>query len=203
LQEVPLSAESLLEFRQRFYEEAAKSFVENHILDAPLRTPLYELTRYGVLLRRFNQQLLEQVFHDILKDLPPKQVPIYLKQFIEQLYVINLGRYRYAILELLREVLADAIRMEEPDQWKRYHKGARDILPQTTDEWYYHEIASRFDDEMRTEEQEKAYWQVVLQDAEASGTATIDALLDAATDKTLAFTYVAREAQLYRQTHSS
>ena len=204
LQEKSLSAESLLEFRQRFYEEAVKSFVENHILDAPLRPPLYELTRYGSLLRRFSQQLLDQVFYDILDEFPPKHVPIYLEQFIEQLYVRKLGRFKYTLHELLREVLTDAIRMEEPEQWKSYHERARDILPPTTDEWYYHVLASKFfDDKTRNEEQEKAYWQEVLRDAEAHGKAVVDALVNAATDKTLAFTYVAREAQSYRKAHSS
>ncbi len=204
LQEAPLNAESLLEFRQRFYEQAVKSFVENHILDAPLRTPLYELTRYGALLRRFSQQLLEQVFHDILDELPPKQVPMYLEQFIEQLYVRKLGRYRYALLELLREVLTDAIRMEEPTRWRYYHERAQGILPPTTDEWYYHVLAAKFfDDETRNEEQEKTYWREALRDAEAHGKTVVDALVNAATDKTLAFTYVAREAQSYRQARSS
>jgi hypothetical protein len=204
LQEEPLNAESLLEFRQRFYEQAVKSFVENHILDAPIRTPLYELTRYGVLLRRFSQQLLEQVFCDILDELPPKQVPVYLVQFIEQLYVRKLGRFKYTLLELLREVLTDAIRMEEPVQWKHYHERARDIVPPTSDEWYYHVLAAKFfDDETRNEEQEKVFWRETLRDAEAQGKAVVDALVNAATDKTLAFTYVAREAQYYRQVRSS
>jgi len=66
LQEETLSAESLLEFRQRFYEEAVKSFVKYHIPDAPLRSPLDELTRYGALLRRFDQQLLKHIYGDIL-----------------------------------------------------------------------------------------------------------------------------------------
>ncbi len=204
LQEEPLIAESLLEFRQRFYEEAVKSFVKYHILDAPLRQPLYDLTRYGALLRRFDRQLLKHVYSDILDKPDPEKVQDYLDQFYELLYVEDVGRFKHALMGLLREVLTDAIRMEEPTQWKYYHERAQGILPPTTGEWFYHVLAAKFfDDETRNEEQEKAYWRETIRDAEAHGKDVVDALVKAATDKTLAFTYVAREAQSYRQARSS
>src|SRR5260370_239556 len=58
----PLSAADLLKLKGLFYERAMQDIVDKDVLKRLLKSPLDTLTRYGVLLRRFNLPLLQAVF---------------------------------------------------------------------------------------------------------------------------------------------
>jgi hypothetical protein len=201
LKEKPSSVAELPEFRRKFNERAQKQFIDKHILDERLKTPFDELTRYGVLLRSFTRPLLIKVFSERqeLQD-SESQARWYFTQFVNYLYIKDLGNYRYTLLELLREVLAEAIRRQEPKKWERYHQRALEYLQSDpklsqassySSDWYYHTIACQLTDD---EEQNISYWQEALQKAKVRGVG-YNAMLEAARDKTLMFTSVAHAAQ--------
>lgn len=161
----PLSVEELQEI---FYVRALESFVKEDILDDRLKSPFRELTRYGVLLRSFNLPLLQTVF----QKLSPRLTIDNFYQFIRYPYIKPSVRQYYAFFELLRELQAQEIREQEPEEWKRYHQLAKDYFiqePSKLTEWYYHALACN-------EEEAK-------QEAQTSG--DLNVLKEAARDKTL------------------
>jgi len=201
LKDKPTSSTQLSDFRRRFSERAMKKFVDRHILDERLKAPFDELTRYSVLLRSFTYPLLKKVFSERqeLQDVDA-QSRSYFTRFINYLYVKDLGNYRYTLIELLREVLAESIRKQEPEKWERYHQQALEYLqaetklsqaPFLSPDWQYHSLACKltYDDE-----QDLLHWQEVFQEAKGRGGA-FDAMLEAASDKALMFTSVGRVVQ--------
>jgi hypothetical protein len=64
LQENPVSEESILKFQQRFCQDAKDRFVDRHILDAPVKASIKQISLYSALLRRFTLPLLTKVFSD-------------------------------------------------------------------------------------------------------------------------------------------
>ncbi len=159
---------SIEELQETFYDQALESFVKEDILDDRLKSPFRELTRYGVLLRSFNLPLLQTVF----QKLSPRLTIDNFYQFIRYPYIKPSVRQYYAFFELLRELQAQEIREQEPEEWKRYHQLAKDYFiqePSKLTEWYYHTLACN-------EEEAK-------QEAQTSG--DLNVLKEAARDKTL------------------
>ena len=166
---------------EEFSEKALLQFTSERILEH-LKSPYFELTRYGVLLRSFNLPLLRAVFPDLL---PESEAFDQFAQLIRYPYIESLGKHRYAFHELLREALAEEIRKKESEKekWKFYHKRALEYFTQVarySPDWYYHLLAS-------DEKQGLIEWQQAIQDAREKGERS-GALLQAALDKTLQLT---------------
>ncbi len=217
-------AETLIKFQKAFNEKAEREFVNKHILDKLPKmpqSPLYNWTRYGILLRSFNRRLLDAVFPDLLGILSTERAQMWFDQFTTLSYIRHLGDDNYGIHELLRRVLGYSIRIKEPNLWREYHKCAMDffeddinplILPRSPD-WHYHSLAFHFvaranrglDKYYWDEGAGKFYWEKTLASLKEERI-TLTPLLEAARDKTLMLTWVAsaaqREAQQYEQTGS-
>jgi len=180
----PIHTADLRKLKGLFYERALQDVVDKDVLRHLLKSPLDKVTRYGVLLRRFNLPLLRAVF---LEWLPEAEAINRFNELIRYPHVESLGNFNYAFHMLLREILAGYIRVQEPDKWRRYHKLALDFLtlqgelsqgPLRPPDYYYHLLACN-------EEQGVSYWNDIKTRAPQE---YIDALKDAARDKTLQLT---------------
>jgi len=180
----PICTADLPMLKGQFYERAMQDIVDKDVLKRLLKSPLDELTRYGVLLRRFNLPLLQAVFREWL---PEPEASNRFNQLIRYPHVESLGDFNYVFHKLLREILAGYIRAQEPEKWRRYHQLALDFLtvkgvtpqgPLRSPDCYYHLLA--YD-----EEQGISYWNDVKTRAPQE---YIDALREAARDKTLKLT---------------
>jgi len=140
----PLSVADLLRLRALFYELAIQDIVDKDVLDRLLKSPLDVLTRYGVLLRRFNLPLLREVFKDWL---PEQEAGNRFSQLVRYPHVEPVeppGEYNYVFLSLLREILAGYIRVQEPEKWRGYHQLALSFLAQValhSPDWYYRSLS--------------------------------------------------------------
>jgi len=146
-----------------------------------LKSPLDELTRYGVLLRRFNLPLLQAVFREWL---PEPEARTRFEQLITYPHVEPLGNFNYVFHILLREVLAGYIRVQEHEKWRHYHQLALAFLKSelaqasTSPDWYYHLLAC-------DEAQGVSYWnEIITREPQEY----INALREMARDKTLKLT---------------
>ncbi len=177
--DAPISAADLPMLKGLFYERALQDIIDKDVLKRLLKSPLDELTRYGVLLRRFNLPLLQAVFKEWL---PEPEATNRFNQLIRYPHVESVGNFNYAFHKLLREILAGYIWVQEPEKWKRYHKLALEFftpkgeLPST--DWYYHLLAC-------DEEKGRSFWNTAKTDASAE---YIEALREAARDTTLKLT---------------
>jgi hypothetical protein len=173
----PLSVADLPRLRGLFYEKAIQDIVDRDVLKRLLKKPLDELTRYGVLMRRFNLPLLQAVFQELL---PEKEASSLFHKLVSYPHVelVDYEDFIYIFNTLLREILARYIRAQEPDKWKRYHQLALDFLTQASSrspDRFYHLLAC-------DEEGGISYWNDV-KTRESSD--HIEALREAARDKTL------------------
>jgi len=127
---------------KNFNEQAFIEFFQQR-LDKRLRSPFRELTHYGVLLRSFDWELLRFVFQE---DLSEPESYNNFEQFVTYSYIEEVfeeqGHKHYALHILLREVLADPIRLQEPEKWQCYHRRAFQYYSkyQAIDQ-HYHAIA--------------------------------------------------------------
>src|SRR2546426_11247066 len=64
----PISVADLPTLKELFYERALQDVIDKDVLKRLLKSPLDTLTRYGVLLRRFNLPLLQAVFREWLPE---------------------------------------------------------------------------------------------------------------------------------------
>lgn len=127
-QKQPFTTADLPELQvQEFSEIALMQFTNERVLKQ-LKSPLRELTRYGVLLRSFDLPLLRNVFPELL---PEPEALERFNQLTRYPYIEFRGNYRYAFHELLREALAEETQKEEPEEWRCYHKRALDYLTQS------------------------------------------------------------------------
>ncbi len=173
--EGPLNVAELPRLRGLFYERAIQDIVDKDVLKRLLKSPLDVLTRYGVLMRRFNLPLLRAVFKEWL---PEQEASNRFDQLIRYPHVESLGDFNYIFNTLLREILAGYIRVQEPDKWKQYHQLAFDFLTQASlrsPDWYYHMLAC-------DEEKGVSYWNDVIAREPRE---YIEALKEVACDKTL------------------
>ena len=180
----PLSAADLPRLRGLFYERAIEDIVDKDVLKRLLKSPLDALTRYGVLLRRFNLPLLQAVFQEWL---PEPEAGNRFSQLIRYPHVESLGDFNYVFHKLLREILAGYIQVQEPEKWRRYHQLALNFLTQAslrTPDWYYHLLAC-------DEEKGVSYWNEIKASEPRE---YIDALKEAACDKTLMLTPAAMQS---------
>jgi len=220
LQKNPVEEEYILKFQQRFCQDAKDRFVDRHILDAPVKTSLKQISLYSALLRRFTLPLLTKVFSD-QPELQGDEAQQYYEELTHSPYIdpIENDRYAYRTLRLLREIVAEFLRHQEPDAWKRYHARARDEFTPSSEafdappspylvDWYYHSLAcsAAHNDYKHTraefQEQEKICWDTIFQQAQPHGKNALNALVIAGSDVTLMFTAIAHEAQAYKKQHS-
>src|SRR5579885_2362045 len=121
------------------YSEQALIELVQERLDQRLPSPYREWTHYGILLRRFNKDVLKSVFPDL-----PCNDEEY-QYFVDYLYIQPLEPGWYTIHEFLRETLFEIIRRKEPDQWQRYHQNAQRYYKQLSAPFsygqYYHAVA--------------------------------------------------------------
>ena len=175
----PFTLADLPLLSERFNERALLRFIGERVLDKRLKSPYRELTRYGALLRSFNLPLLQAVFPDLLSKTNALDQ---LRRLIQYPYIESRGNYSYAFHDLLREIQAEEIRVQEPQKWLDYHKRALDYLTQTAShspEWYYHALA--YDEDFGMSD-----WWETVQDAHIRGTREyFGALLQATHDRTL------------------
>ena len=180
----PLSVADLPELRKQFYELVTQGIIiSGDVLTRLLKSPLDELSRYGVLLRQFNFSFMQAVFPEYL---PPESETVARNRF-EQLviypHVEPRGDAFYVFNKVLRSILAKYIRATEPKKWKHYHRLALDFLEEAAEsmrspEWYYHQLA--FD-----EEKGISYWKDIQNQAPPQ---YLDDLREVARDETLNLT---------------
>jgi len=175
----------LPKLQAQFYERALQDIVGKDVFQRLLKSPLDELTRYGVLLRRFNLPLLQAVFKEWLPDESEEKAEARnrFNQLIRYPHVESTGNFIYAFHKLLREILAQYIRVQEPKKWRHYHQLALDFLRQEVEsplypDWYYHLLAC-------DEVQGVSYWKDI-QSREPSE--YLNALKEVARDSTLKLT---------------
>ncbi len=176
--------EDLPKLKDLFYERAMWDVIDKDIMEHLLKSPLDKLTRYGVLLRRFNLPLLQAVFQEWL---PEPEASYRFNQLIRYPHVESVGNFNYTFHKLLREILARYIRKQEPEKWRGYHELALNFLspkgespqkPLRSPDCYYHLLA--YDEELGV-----SYWNDVKTRAPQE---YIDELREAARDKTLKLT---------------
>jgi tetratricopeptide (TPR) repeat protein len=181
-QEQPFTSAELPAFQERFTEQVLLKFVSERILDKRLKTPFRELTRYGSLLRRFNLPMLQAVFPDLHLEYEQFQ------QFTRYPYIEKVGNHRHALHDLLREVLANEIREQEPGLWQAYHQRAFTYMAaeaprlSRSADWYYHAIALRQNEGM------SQWWSAIQNAYIRDEREAFSALLQAAQDPTLELT---------------
>src|SRR5260370_18119818 len=180
----PLSAADLPRLRGLFYERAIEDIVDKDVLKRLLKSPLDALTRYGVLLRRFNLPLLQAVFQEWL---PEQEAGNRFSQLIRYPHIEPLGDFNYVFHKLLCDILAGYIQLQDPEKWRRYHQLALNFLTQAslhTPDWYYHLLSC---DELKGESS--------CNEIKASEPPEgIDPLKEAACDKTLMLTPAAMQS---------
>ena len=195
----PIRTSDFRRLKELFYERALQEIIDKDVLRRLLKSPLDKLTRYGVLLRRFNLPLLQAVFREWL---PEPEASDRFNQLIRYPHVESLGDFKYAFHMLLREILAGYIRVQEPEKWRRYHRLALDFLTPNGDspqgqlrspDCYYHLLACN-------EEQGVLYWNDIITLAPPE---YIEALRDAACDKALKLTPATMQCMdIYKDTMS-
>jgi hypothetical protein len=186
----PSSVEELMALQDQFIESVRTDIIEDDILNERFMEPPYrELTRYGVLLRHFNQAFLQFVFPEWLPDSTAREL---FDRFTRFPHVMPPKENYYTFFDLLREILVNRIFGQEKVMWSKYHWLALNYLtkvaPQTP-EWYYHDLACKIinKENMLIDREELAQIKKALQEAKARNKPTRAdvALLEAASDKTL------------------
>ncbi len=197
--EQPASFLTFLDKQQGLDTPALRDHLGERLLDKNLEEPLNELTRYGVLLRKFDLPMLQAVFPECFsKGKEPQQ----LNQLISAAYILPREEY-YAFDDLMRETLATRVRIYEPEKWRMYHKKARDYLTTLVAghgtpyplNGYYHALASN-------EKSGMDEWIHAIRKAYADGTREVlGALFLVAYDKTLDLSPAACAVRAYEQGH--
>ena len=178
-QEQPFSLADLPTLQGQFAEQALVKFVHERILDTRLKAPFRELTHYGILLRSFNLPILRAVFPNL--QINPEQ----FRHFTGYPYVEFLGNHHYALHSLLREIQAEEIREQEPDQWQAYHKRALEHLTSLQSQQpdrYYHAI------QLSQEEGMSDWWDAIQSASFRRAQEEFSALLEVVQDPTLKLT---------------
>ena len=189
-EKMPSSVEELIALQDLFIENVRTDIIEDDLLDERfIKSPYRELTRYGVLLRRFNQAFLQSVFPEWLPDSTARE---HFDRFTRFPHVMPPKESYYTFFDLLREILVSRIFGQEKGMWSKYHWLALNYLtkvaPQTS-EWCYHDLAYKIinKENMLIDREKLAQIKAALQEAKARNKPTRAdvALLEAASDKTL------------------
>ncbi len=187
---MPASVEELRVLEDQYFENVRTDIIEDDILDARfIESPYRELTRYGVLLRRFNQDFLQTVFHEWLPDQRMREL---FDQFTRLPHLMPPKDNYYSFFDLLREILASRIFGQEKGMWSKYHGLALTYMtkeaPQSA-EWLYYNLAYKLinKDSMFIDREALAQIKAALRDAQTRSQPTHAdlALLEVASDKTL------------------
>ncbi|SRR5216683_6689483 len=189
-EKMPSSVDELMALQDAFIENVRTAIIEDDFLNERfIKSPYRELTRYGVLLRRFNQSFLQFVFSDWL---PNATASEQFDKFTRFPHVMPPKDDYYTFFDLLREILVNRIFGQEKGMWSTYHglalKYLTRVAPQTS-EWFYHDLAYRIinKENMSIDRENLTQIKAALQDAKARNKPTRAdlALLEAASDKTL------------------
>jgi AAA ATPase domain len=177
--EQPFTIADLPVLQEQFNQRALLKFIGERVLDKRLKSPYRDLTRYGVLLRSFDLQFLQAIFPTLLSG---ENALDRWHHLIRYPYIEFLRNSRYAFHDLLREIQAEEIRVQETQKWLDYHKRALDYLTRISPdspERYYHALAC-------DETQGLSDWWNAVEEAQLRGRREyFDALLQAVHDKTL------------------
>ncbi|MEO6890031.1 MAG: tetratricopeptide repeat protein, partial [Ktedonobacteraceae bacterium] len=175
----PLTVADVPLLQGAFNESVLLKFVYERILDKRLLSPYRELTRYGVLLRRFHLPLLRVVFPELLPDAQATEIFNHLRNYP---HIEPRDSSTYVFHDLLREILAPEIRVQEPEKWQLYHQRAMayyEVAAPASPEYYYHALAC--DEEQAIDE----WWDAVEEARFQRDRNRAVLLLDAAHDQAL------------------
>jgi tetratricopeptide (TPR) repeat protein len=196
--EQPASFLPFLDEQQAWNMPALRGYLGERLLDKKLAEPLNILTRYGVLLRKFDLPMLQEVFPEFFRKGKEQK----FTQLISASYILPREEY-YAFDDLMRETLATWVRIHEPKKWRMYHERAWKYLSELASrhgtpypvDGYYHALA--FNEKRGMQE-----WVGAIRKAYADGTREVlGALFLVAYDKTLDLSPSARAVVAYEQGH--
>ncbi|HEV2583877.1 MAG TPA: tetratricopeptide repeat protein, partial [Ktedonobacteraceae bacterium] len=176
-------------FQSDFTEKALVEYAQKRLSER-LKSPFRELTRYGVLLRRYDLPVLQAVFPEYFQNRDALDI---FHQLNDYPYVESLGDQYHAFHDLLREIQAAEIRKQQPSEWQTYHRRALEYLAQNdpdSPDRYYHMIAL-------DEEQGISDWWDAVTNPRHYGS-YLGALFQAANDVTLALSPTQDAHRLYR-----
>lgn len=190
-------------FRKNFYEYLIGRFIKPHIEkdDRPSNKKLRGLTRYGTILRQFDQNIFQNIFQDYF-NVSDKELEDNFGRFIKFLYVLN-KESNFYVTELLRVIFFEQFRTSDKDkkECKKYHSLAMQKITangrsENRVDWYYHWLV------LQLLKEEKRYqeinWLNFFKDLQIEGqTEAKEALLKAANDKTFMFTDIPLAAKQY------
>jgi hypothetical protein len=186
----PSSLKELQALQDQFIENVRTDIIEDDFLNERfIQSPYRELTRYGVLLRQFNQSLLQAVFPEWLPDLAASER---FDLFTRFPHVMPPKDNYYTFFDMLREILISRIFGQEKGMWIKYHGLALNYLsrvaPQTS-EWWYHDLAYKLinNENWLIDREKLAQIKAALEEAKVrkKPTRADYALLEAVSDKAL------------------
>ena len=205
-----LSRESTKDEKLRFTKEfytyvSQKGFIHKRILnDKRLKDPYYDLTRYGIILRRFNRDTLFHIFDKFFKHPPSREDEKRFYKFVMRTQVMciedehmNRDQSQYKIIPLLRTIYSGYVRTNYTDEWTAYHKKARNSfnIPHfawSPANWFYHHIALQL---AKKGEQDEGFWAEFLSNLSEDQSENILHVMDAVADETFNCTLIPQAAK--------
>ena len=185
--------ENLRRIHEEYYEQVRFRLIQERILDSAFEPALHKLIRYAACLCSFNQQMLCAVFPELL---PEERATERFEQLIRHPYITFEGNGHYAFHDLLRQILAPYVRVQESETWKKYHRRALEYLQKEEPHslnWHYHALAC---DEI----QGMLDWREAIDQAQSSGADyKIKALLHMVYDQTLKFSPASQAIHAYER----
>lgn len=194
-----------LDFRKNFYEYLIRRFIKQHIEkdDRSSNKKLRDLTRYGTILRQFDQNIFQNIFQDYF-NVSDKELGDSFGRFIKFLYVLN-RESNFYITELLRVIFFEHIRINDKKECEKYHSRAmQQIIANNRSEnkadWYYHWLVVIL---LRKKQYQEIDWSNFFEDLRIKDLRideqkeAKDALRKAADDITLMFTDIPSAVQRY------
>lgn len=188
-----LIPENLRRIQEEYYELVRTRLIQERILDNAFEPALHRLIRYAACLCSFNQQMLHAVFPELL---PEERATERFEQLIRHPYITFEGNGHYAFHDLLRQILAPYVRVQESETWKKYHQRALAYLqkeePHSLNR-HYHALAC-------DEVQGMLDWREAVEQAQSSGAdSKIRALLHMVYDQTLRFSPASQAIHAYER----
>lgn len=185
--------ENLRRVQEEYYELVRIRLIQERILDSAFEPALHKLIRYAACLCSFNQQMLHAIFPELL---PEEKATERFEQLIRHPYITFEGNGHYAFHDLLRQILAPYVRVQESEIWKKYHQRALEYLqkeePHSLNR-HYHALAC-------DEVQGMLDWRDAIEQAQSSGADyKIRALLHMVYDQTLKFSPASQAVHAYER----
>ena len=173
------------------FKQKAWRVLYDRVLEKFEHSPLKELVHYGVLLRSFDLPLLRIVFSG---SLPASEALSRFQKLILYPFIREYSSTHHAFIDLMREILVEAIRYQETIEWRYYHGLAmQELQTKSRVDWHYHALSCDEVQGMREWQQavEKAYRNA---DRER-----LSELLEVANDKTLKLSAPSCAERAYEQ----